>query len=114
VWDGTQAPGTWGDIIPPFTLDGVTNPGLNADTAGLAILANGCVPVVLVQKPTPLTSTTPAPVITPAITPPIAPVPPLATTGAGPVNAELTWAVALLTLGGLLAAAGTRRYRRTH
>jgi len=42
------------------------------------------------------------------------PAPPLATTGAGPVNAELTWAVALLTLGGLLAAAGTRRYRRTH
>jgi hypothetical protein len=37
----------WGDIIPPFTYDGGSVPGLNWSAEGMAIWANGCVaPVV--------------------------------------------------------------------
>jgi hypothetical protein len=44
IWfDGITV--TWGDIIPAFTFDGGSFPGLNADALGLAILANGCNPV---------------------------------------------------------------------
>jgi hypothetical protein len=33
---------TWGDIIPPFTYDGGSFPGLNWDADGQAIYENGC------------------------------------------------------------------------
>lgn len=38
----------------------------------------------------------------------------VASTGAGPVNDELGWALALLMLGGVAAVAGRRTYRRMH
>ncbi|MDT4916138.1 MAG: hypothetical protein QOH89_838 [Pseudonocardiales bacterium] len=38
----------------------------------------------------------------------------VASTGAGPVNDELGWALALIVLGGAAAAAGRQTYRRLH
>ena len=38
----------------------------------------------------------------------------MASTGAGPINDELNWAVALIVLGGVAAYVGRRRYRRLH
>ena len=61
VWDSTlKAAGTkWGDIIPPFTFPGGSYPGLNWDTAGIAIYNNGCkVPGEVTPTPTPTKSHT--------------------------------------------------------
>jgi hypothetical protein len=40
--------------------------------------------------------------------------PPIAATGAGPVENQLNWALVLLVLGGAVAWAGRRGYRRLH
>jgi hypothetical protein len=47
VWNDTLKAQhiTWGDIIPPFTFDGGTFPGLNWNAEGQAIYANDCNPV---------------------------------------------------------------------
>ncbi|NRQ51119.1 hypothetical protein [Aeromicrobium stalagmiti] len=49
----------WGDIIPPYTYEGVDYPGQNWDAAGQLILANGCAPTDgLATEVTPLVTTT--------------------------------------------------------
>jgi hypothetical protein len=40
--------------------------------------------------------------------------PPIAATGAGPVDSQMNWALVLLVLGGAVAWAGRRGYRRLH
>ncbi|MCW2830082.1 MAG: hypothetical protein JWP31_774, partial [Aeromicrobium sp.] len=46
IWDPTlKAQGIeWGDIIPPYTYEGVDYPGQNWTAEGQAVFANGCVP----------------------------------------------------------------------
>jgi len=47
VWNPTLKPQhiKWGDIIPPFTFDGGTFPGLNWTVEGQAIYENDCKPL---------------------------------------------------------------------
>ena len=64
----------------------------------------------------PPTTPTPTPTPTHGTTPPATPpssTPPLAGTGAGPIRAELVWAIGLIVLGGV-ALAVARLRRRQH
>ena len=69
----------------------------------------------LSTSPTITHRTTPPPT-TPHTTPPTSPSSShgVAATGAGPINDELNWAIALLVLGAAAAYGGRRRYRRLH
>jgi hypothetical protein len=69
---------------------------------------------VLEPAPTPTPSLSTSPEIT-TTPPPSLSSSPIALTGAGPVDEQLDWAVALLLLGGAVILAGKRRgYRRSH
>jgi hypothetical protein len=57
----------WGDIIPPFTYETVSFPGLNWTAEGAAMWANGCNVPAATETPTP--SATPATTSTPTPTP---------------------------------------------
>jgi hypothetical protein len=74
VWfDGITV--EWGDIIPPFTFDGGSFPGLNWTAEGQAIFENGCnipdptPPPTLAPTPTPTEAPTPTPTEAPTPTP---------------------------------------------
>jgi hypothetical protein len=64
IWfDGITV--AWGDIIPPFTFDGGSFPGLNWDAYGQATYNAGCVPTLppTTLAPQVVTTTTGAPAV---------------------------------------------------
>jgi hypothetical protein len=75
VWNPTLKPQhiKWGDIIPPFTFDGGTFPGLNWTVEGQAIYENDCKPLTPPEQEfgsLAVTKTVVAPTGTPTGTPP--------------------------------------------
>jgi hypothetical protein len=65
----------WGDIIPPFTYQTVSYPGMNWTAEGIAIWTNGCNPPAPTATPTPLATNTPTPTSTPQPTATSSPTP---------------------------------------
>jgi hypothetical protein len=91
---------TWGDIIPPFTFDGGSFPGLNWTDEGQAIYKNDC----KIPDPTPTAAPTEAPTAAPTEAPtptPTAPPEPTPTGGVGGDTATPT------PTGGIAGATAT-------
>ena len=61
--------GAWGDIIPPFTLDGRSYLGQNWTTEGQAFYNNGCNIPSSSPSPSPSTSPSPSPSPSPSVSP---------------------------------------------
>jgi hypothetical protein len=91
---------TWGDIIPPFTFDGGSFPGLNWTAEGQAIYENGCDIPDPTATPAPTATPTQAPTEAPTPTPTQAPTP-TPTGGVGGATPTPT------PTGGVEAATGT-------
>jgi hypothetical protein len=78
----------WGDIIPPFTYQTVSYPGMNWTAQGIAIWTNGCNVPEPTATPTPIATYTPTPTNTPQATATNTdtPVPPTSTATTAPMD----------------------------